>query len=92
MVRSMQRRFVITPCLLYTSSKEMMEICGVKEEQLPKVYESWEVVGTLKPEVAKELGFSENVDVYKRQLWNFFGELYRNPVECSSVSAFDSFV
>ena len=36
-------------------SKEMMEICGVKEEQLPKVYESWEVVGTLKPEVAKEL-------------------------------------
>ena len=44
-------------------SKEMMEICGVKEEQLPKVYESWEVVGTLKPEVAKELGFSENVKV-----------------------------
>ena len=44
-------------------SKEMMEICGVKEEQLPKVYESWEVVGTLKPEVAKELGFSENVKI-----------------------------
>ena len=44
-------------------SKEMMEICGVKEEQLPKVYESWEVVGTLKPEVAKKLGFSENVKV-----------------------------
>ena len=44
-------------------SKEMMEICGVKEEQLPKVYESLEVVGTLKPEVAKELGFSENVKV-----------------------------
>ena len=44
-------------------SKEMLEICGVKEEQLPKVYESWEVVGTLKPEVAKELGFPENVKV-----------------------------
>ena len=44
-------------------SKEMLEICGVKKEQLPKVYESWEVVGTLKPEVAKELGFSENVKV-----------------------------
>ena len=44
-------------------SKEMMEICGVKEEQLPKVYESWEVVGTLKPEVAKELGFSEDVKI-----------------------------
>ena len=44
-------------------SKEMLEICGVREEQLPKVYESWEVVGTLKPEVAKELGFPENVKV-----------------------------
>ena len=44
-------------------SKEMMEICDVKEEQLPKLYESWEVVGTLKPEVAKELGFSADVKV-----------------------------
>ena len=54
-----------------------LEICGITEEQLPKLYESWEVVGTLKPEIAKELGFSENVkvvacllytsDVYKRQ-------------------------
>lgn len=44
-------------------SKEMMEICGVKEEQLPKLYESWEVVGTLKPEVASELGFSTDVKV-----------------------------
>ena len=41
----------------------MMEICDVKEEQLPKLYESWEVVGTLKPEVAKELGFSADVKV-----------------------------
>lgn len=44
-------------------SKEMLEICGITEEQLPKLYESWEVVGTLKPEIAKELGFSENVKV-----------------------------
>lgn len=36
-------------------SKEMMGICGVTEEQLPKLYESYEVVGTLKTEVAKEL-------------------------------------
>ena len=27
-------------------SKEMLEICGITEEQLPKLYESWEVVGT----------------------------------------------
>ena len=44
-------------------SPEMLEICGITEEQLPKLYESWEVVGTLKPEIAKELGFSENVKV-----------------------------
>ena len=45
-------------------SKEMMEICDVKEEQLPKLYESWQVVGTLKKsDVADELGFSENVKV-----------------------------
>ena len=40
-----------------------MEICGVKEEQLPKLYESWQVVGTLKKSIADELGFSENVKV-----------------------------
>ncbi len=28
-------------------STEMMEICGVKESQLPKIYESYEVVGNL---------------------------------------------
>ena len=44
-------------------SKEMMDICGVTEEQLPKLYESYEVVGTLKPEVAAELGLSENVKI-----------------------------
>ena len=44
-------------------SKEMMEICDVREDQLAKVYESYEAVGTLKPEVAKELGLSENVKI-----------------------------
>ena len=44
-------------------SKEMLEICGITEEMLPKLYESYEVVGTLKPEIAKELGLSENVKV-----------------------------
>ena len=44
-------------------SKEMMEICGVKEEQLAKIYESYETVGTLKPELAKEFGFPETVKI-----------------------------
>lgn len=39
-----------------TWSKEMCEICSVKPEWLAKVYESYEVVGTLKKEVAEELG------------------------------------
>ena len=44
-------------------SKEMLDICGVKEEQLPKLYESWEIVGTLKPEIAEELGLGKDVKV-----------------------------
>ncbi len=44
-------------------SKEMLEICGITEKQLPKLYESYEVVGHLKPEIAKELGLSEEVKV-----------------------------
>ena len=44
-------------------SKEMMEICGITEEQLPTLYESWEPVGCLKPEIAEELGLSQDVKV-----------------------------
>ena len=44
-------------------SKEMMEICGVKESQLAQIFESYEAVGTLKPELAAELGLSEHVKI-----------------------------
>ena len=44
-------------------SKEMIEICGISEEQLPKLFESYEVVGTLKPEIAGELGLPESIKV-----------------------------
>ena len=44
-------------------SKEMLETCGVSEGQMPKLFESWEPVGTLRPEVARELGLSETVKV-----------------------------
>lgn len=44
-------------------SREMMEICGVKESQLAAIYESYEVVGTLRPAVAAELGLPEGVKV-----------------------------
>lgn len=44
-------------------SKEMIDICGIREEQLPKLFESYEVVGTLKPEIAEELGLPGSVKV-----------------------------
>lgn len=44
-------------------SKEMMEICGVREEQLPKLYESYEPIGKLLPKVAEELGLDSNITV-----------------------------
>ncbi len=44
-------------------SKEMLEICSVSEKQMPKLFESYETVGALLPEIAKELGLLENVTV-----------------------------
>ena len=44
-------------------SKEMLDICGVSEAQMPKLFESYEVIGTVKPEIARTLGLSENVKV-----------------------------
>ena len=44
-------------------SKEMCEICGISEKMLPKLYESYECVGTVKPEIARELGIPETVKV-----------------------------
>ncbi len=44
-------------------SKEMLELCGLKEEQMAKVHESFEVVGTLNEKAAKELGLPESVKV-----------------------------
>jgi len=44
-------------------SKEMLDICGVTERQMPRLFESYEAVGTLKPEIAKQLGLSPDVVV-----------------------------
>lgn len=44
-------------------SKEMLEICDIKEQQLPKIYESYEVTGSLKKNIASILGLSENVKI-----------------------------
>ena len=44
-------------------SKEMCELCGVQPEWLADLYESWQPVGTLRPDVAAALGLPETVKV-----------------------------
>ena len=44
-------------------SKEMIDICSISEDMLPKLYESYEVVGDIKPELAKELGLNDDIKI-----------------------------
>ena len=44
-------------------SKEMLEICGIREDQMAKIYESYEAVGTVLPAIAAELGIPETCKV-----------------------------
>ena len=44
-------------------SKEMLDICGVTEAQMPKLFESFACIGTVKPAVAEKLGIGTNVRV-----------------------------
>ena len=44
-------------------SKEMLEICGVTEKQMPGLFESYDCIGTVKPDIAKMLGLGDGVKV-----------------------------
>lgn len=44
-------------------SKEMCDICGITTDMLPKLYESYECVGTVKDEIAAELGIPSTCKV-----------------------------
>ena len=44
-------------------SDEMLKICGIARDVMPRLFESYEVVGTLLPEVAARLGLSPSVRV-----------------------------
>ena len=44
-------------------SQEMCDICNIRMEMLPRLYESYECVGTLKEDVAAQLGLSASVRV-----------------------------
>lgn len=44
-------------------SKEMLEICGLSEAQMPRLYESSDCIGTVRTEIAEKLGISADVKV-----------------------------
>ena len=44
-------------------SQEMLSICGVSESQMPKLFESYACIGTVRPGIAKALGIPETVKV-----------------------------
>lgn len=44
-------------------SSEMLSLCGVTEDQMPTLYESYDKVGQVKAELACKFGFGENVAV-----------------------------
>ena len=44
-------------------SREMLDICGVREEQMPRLYESYQCIGTVQPTMARQLGLPQNVKV-----------------------------
>ncbi|MCQ2537322.1 MAG: xylulokinase [Lachnospiraceae bacterium] len=44
-------------------SPEMLEICGITEDMLAKVFESYEVVGTIKADIAEKYGFNKDVKI-----------------------------
>ena len=44
-------------------SNEMLSICGIKKSQMPQLFESYEVVGTIKQDIAQKLGIPKNVKI-----------------------------
>ena len=44
-------------------SREMLEICGVSESQMPQLFESYHCIGTVLPEIAAALGIPETAKV-----------------------------
>ena len=44
-------------------SPKMCELCGITTDQLAKVFESYEVIGTVKEEIAADLGIRKDVRV-----------------------------
>ena len=44
-------------------SREMLQLCGISEAQMPGLYESYDCIGRVTPEMAAQLGISPEVKV-----------------------------
>ena len=44
-------------------SKKMLSIIGIDENVLPKIYKSYDCIGTIKKDIAKEIGLNENLKI-----------------------------
>ena len=44
-------------------SKEMLRICGIREEQLPRIFESYEIVSEILPNIAKQIGLDTTTKI-----------------------------
>lgn len=44
-------------------SDPMLRVCGIEKSQLPDVFESYQSIGCVRPEVARDLGLGDHVDV-----------------------------
>ena len=44
-------------------SRQMLDICGINEETLPTLYESYQTVGTISSDIADELGLNADIKV-----------------------------
>ncbi|MBS7263003.1 MAG: xylulokinase [Eubacteriales bacterium] len=44
-------------------SREMCRVCGIRIDQLPPLYESYQPVGTIRPEIARRFGFNPDAVV-----------------------------
>ena len=44
-------------------SRRMLEICGITKEQMPQLFESYQCIGTVTPEMARQLGIPQTTKV-----------------------------
>ena len=44
-------------------SKKMLDICGISEDKMPQLFESSEVIGTLKDDISNEIGLNPDIKV-----------------------------